>query len=194
MAKYLQNQASFQISNLPDGLVFLFTAKPDSKFALQQLANLQEVKSQLENLNASVLFATDEEMACETLDYVLDDTRELVNLSPVVAGQKTLGTNFVVFKKTGENLEYQETKESPDNSNWPEAFVTVAENYKVKEPNDDNYYKWGQLVPETCEYLCIDCGFIIEFKEGQVFPICEVCFSGEPTGPQGPDGAYWEKV
>jgi hypothetical protein len=31
-------------------------------------------------------------------------------------------------------------------------------------------------------------------EAGKIFPICEVCLAGEPSGPSGPKEGYWERV
>ena len=77
--------------------------------------------------------------------------------------------------------------------NWINVFSIFADNYKNTDAID-GYYAWGQIVPETGDYLCKDCGFITEFEAGSIFPICEVCQAGEPDGPCGVDEGYWEKL
>lgn len=77
--------------------------------------------------------------------------------------------------------------------NWIEVFGQFSTNYKDNKL-EDGFYKWGQIVPETAEYLCKDCGYIAEFEAGTVFPICEVCQAGEPDGPSTPSQGYWEQI
>ena len=80
---------------------------------------------------------------------------------------------------------------------WLEICKTFLKNYSNPKPNSQGYYCWGQIVPETTEYLCIDCGFIESFEKGQVFPICIVCLSGDPTTEpnySGPEEGFWEMV
>jgi hypothetical protein len=77
--------------------------------------------------------------------------------------------------------------------NWAEVMATFIDNYNDLEL-DNGFYKWGQLVPEDAEYLCKDCGYILDLKEGDIFPICEVCLSGEPDGPSTDKEGYWEKI
>jgi rubrerythrin len=80
-----------------------------------------------------------------------------------------------------------------DKFNWIEVFSQFATNY-ADTNLEDGFYKWGQIVPKTADYLCKDCGFIAEFEAGTVFPICEVCQAGEPDGPSTPAEGYWEEV
>ncbi len=77
--------------------------------------------------------------------------------------------------------------------NWLDVFATFADNFKNPDPID-GFYAWGQVVPETGEYLCKDCGYIEEFQAGDVFPVCEVCQAGEPDGACSPNEGYWEKI
>lgn len=67
------------------------------------------------------------------------------------------------------------------------------DNYSQRE-SENGLYKWGQRVPKTADYICVDCGYIEEFKEGSVFTVCEACLSGEFEGPSGPKVGYWEMV
>ena len=77
---------------------------------------------------------------------------------------------------------------------WINVFKQFVSNYLDSDPDVDGMYCWGQRAPETAEYLCKDCGYILELQKGEIFPVCEVCLSGEPDGPSGIDQGYWEKV
>ncbi len=102
--------------------------------------------------------------------------------------------SFAVFEVIGDKTKFVDYKNNISSSfNWIEVFGQFADNYASDELND-GFYKWGQIVPETADYLCKDCGYIEEFKQGDIFPICEVCQAGEPDGPSTPDQGYWEKV
>jgi hypothetical protein len=53
----------------------------------------------------------------------------------------------------------------------------------------------GQIVTESGDYLCIDCGFIESFEVGEIFPVCEVCLSGDPSAVDAKEAeGYWELV
>jgi hypothetical protein len=102
--------------------------------------------------------------------------------------------SFAVFETTGDKTKFVDYKNNISTKfNWIEVFGQFADNYASDEL-DDGFYKWGQIVPETGDYLCKDCGYIAEFQQGDIFPICEVCQAGEPDGPSTPDQGYWERV
>ena len=109
-----------------------------------------------------------------------------------IAGEITEG--FGIFVQSENGLKLLEKRNRIDqNADWVEVMVNFARNYTNIEP-DDGGYRWGQIVPNTGDYLCKDCGYIEEFKTGQIFPICEVCLAGEPDGPSTPSQGYWEVV
>ncbi len=102
----------------------------------------------------------------------------------------SLKNGFVILS----NDRILETRNNIDKKeNWAEIMQIFLANYSDTEL-DDGYYKWGQVVPEDGEFLCKDCGYILDLKEGDIFPICEVCLSGEPEGPSTPSQGYWEKI
>jgi hypothetical protein len=102
--------------------------------------------------------------------------------------------SFAVFQVNGDQTKFVDYKNNISSSyNWIEVFGQFADNY-ANDKTDDGFYRWGQIVPETGDYLCKDCGYIAEFQQGDIFPICEVCQSGEPDGPSTPDQGYWERV
>jgi hypothetical protein len=192
--KFLHNQTEVNLSSLPNGLLAIFTTKNNSEFLQTQLAYLQQKKEELKNLNMTVLFALDSESETSSEDVIIDQNREILNLSKKISEQNNLGENLVLFTKKDSEVIYSDTKENPENEyNWIEAMEQLAKNFANKEPDGD-YWKWGQIVPETAEYLCKDCGYIEEFKAGSIFPICEVCIAGEPAGPSGPGEGFWEKI
>ena len=78
--------------------------------------------------------------------------------------------------------------------NWIEVFSTFADNYANTSADDDGFWRWGQIIPATGEYLCKDCGYVGEFNAGEIFPVCEVCQAGEPDGPCPIDEGYWEAI
>ena len=191
--KFLANQSNLEIFDINQNLLFVFTCTPDSKFLENQTEFLKSQKDKLAEFDAKVLFVTDQDGESENEDIVLDNDAELVGLSDKVDTKK-FGQNLIVLRKTDSGFEHLETKTDPeDDSDWMEAVADFAKNYKDSEP-DGEYFKWGQLVPETGEYLCKDCGYILELEENQIFPICEVCLAGEPTGPSTSKEGYWERV
>jgi len=168
------------IDKTQNGLVFIFTGKEGSAFLSSQQEFYNTLSSSFESLSAQVEFAD---------GLVEDFATELDRV-----GKTADDGNLYIFRLDGGEVDFLEVKENPDsNQNWIEGILTFAQNYQTTE-QENNMYKWGQKVPHTGEFLCVDCGYIIELEEGKTFPICEVCLSGEPDGPSGPEGAFWESV
>ena len=187
----LQNQSNLELTSLPDGLLAIFTAKIDSNLAKTQLENL--AKSDLENISA--YFLTTESGSSSSDRFLSDSKRELINQIEILKSKSNLGENLVFLKKEGLNFKYLVHKENPENQyDWRPSIQEFAVNYVSTTPDDKGLWKWGQIVPETGEYLCVDCGFIDNFEAGAVFPVCEVCLSGEPAGPSGAEIGFWERV
>jgi hypothetical protein len=58
-------------------------------------------------------------------------------------------------------------------------------------------YKIGDIVPMYGAYLCVPCGYIQAFEEGEVFMTCEACLAGTPDGPkdyQELEVEFWELI
>jgi hypothetical protein len=105
------------------------------------------------------------------------------------------GENLILARLVNNNLEILELKPQLEKDlDWLSALVEVGNNYSDNSEPSDGYFKWGQQVIEDGEYLCKDCGYILDLTAGQIFPICEVCLSGQPDGPAGPSEGYWEKI
>ncbi len=168
-----------KINEAKGKLIFVFTSEEGSDFRSSQESSLNESYSELEELGVSNFFATQSEVE---------------SASSEVEGKVDSENSLVIFENDGGLKLAEVVQDISVDDNWVEIIKTYSENYKSNDPDDDNMYKWGQVVPEDGEYLCVDCGYILELKEGQVFPICEVCLSGLPEGPSGPEKGYWEKV
>jgi rubrerythrin len=56
---------------------------------------------------------------------------------------------------------------------------------------DQKEYKVGELSPQTGQYQCVICGYVMEFKAGEPFVICSVCQAGAVGGPRGPEEGVW---
>jgi hypothetical protein len=120
----------------------------------------------------------------------LDSSQIIINFEPSTFSSKLKGDGFAIVK---DDKILVSSSNISTKHNWIEVFLSFVQNYNT--PGDiDGYYAYGQIVPETTEYLCKDCGYIEEFEAGSVFPVCEVCQAGEPDGPCGPNEGYWEKL
>jgi len=156
-----------------NGLIFTFTGNAQEE-------NYNAIAGDFAGLNAQVDFAD---------GLVAELQSEVEN-----AGKKVGENNLYIFVVENGQVNFLEVKEGIDDAqNWAEAIKSFAENYQVSS-DEGGMYKWGQKVPQAGEYLCVDCGYILELEEGKTFPICETCLSGEPDGPTGPEGAFWELV
>jgi hypothetical protein len=133
-------------------------------------------KASLEADNLKILFSSDLEAN--------PDVAELVT------GAKE--GSFFLFDESLIQLEKRNSIDS--NINWVDVFKQFVSNFLDSEPDVDGMYCWGQKAPQTAEYLCKDCGYILELQKGEIFPVCEVCLSGEPDGPSGVDQGYWEML
>ncbi len=174
---------NFDYNALPDGLIAIFTTTTSSDIYINEYPRYQEMKMQLDQVGVSVVFAVDDSYS----DFN-------VLLKPMVK-QNNLGENIIFTSKFDGKLVYLTHKESPETEgNWTDAIKQFAINFADIQPDEKDMWKWGQVVQEDGDYLCVDCGYIGEFKKGEVFPICEVCLSGDPAGPSGPEAGYWEKV
>jgi hypothetical protein len=120
----------------------------------------------------------------------LDNNGIVVNFEPNTVIKGVKGNGFAIYDN--EKMLVSASGISTKH-NWLEVFVTFAKNFKNPDMID-GFYAWGQVVPETGEYLCKDCGYIEEFQAGDVFPVCEVCQAGEPNGACEPAEGYWEKI
>jgi hypothetical protein len=133
-------------------------------------------KTSLESDNLQVLFSSD-----------LDSNADFAELC-----RDAKDGSFLLFNDTMELIEKRSGIDTK--VDWINVFKQFVSNNLDSDPDIDGYFCWGQKAPETAEYLCKDCGYILELKAGEIFPICEVCLSGEPDGPSGPDQGYWEKL
>lgn len=187
----LKNQSIIEPNSLEDGLVAVFTTKIDSDFAKKQLENLSKIYLG----DIKVYFLTTESGTSESEFFLSDPNRELINQADYLKAKSNVSENLVIFKKTGSEFQYLVHKENPEHQyDWMPTVSEFAINYANTSPDDKGLWKWGQIVPEDGEYLCVDCGFIESFVAGTVFPVCEVCLSGEPAGPSGAEVAFWERV
>jgi hypothetical protein len=191
----LKTKSELDLKSLKDGLIAIFTGDIDSEFMQNQMGKYQELEDKVKNLPLNILFVTEKESETDK-DFVYQDTtREIVNKSKKVAEQTELGDNLIILVKSEDEINYGDQKENPEaDEEWVQAVIQAAQNFTESDADDEGYYKWGQVVPETADYLCKDCGYVEEFTAGMIFPICETCIAGEPSGPSGPGEGYWEKI
>lgn len=58
----------------------------------------------------------------------------------------------------------------------------------------EKLYKIGEVVPTHGMYMCVPCGYVQEFKAGELFVTCELCLAGTLDGPeeyQETDVEFW---
>jgi hypothetical protein len=191
----LKTKSELDLKSLKDGLIAIFTGDIDSEFMQNQMEKYQELEDKVKNLPLNILFVTEKESETDKDFIYQDTTREIVNKSEKVAEQTDLGDNLIILVKSEDEINYGDQKENPEaDEEWLQAVIQAAQNFTESDADDDGYYKWGQVVPETADYLCKDCGYVEEFTAGMIFPICETCIAGEPSGPSGPGEGYWEKI
>lgn len=185
---------NLDIAKLPDGLFVVFTCDSDSDFIKKQLPLFSSKSRYFEENDCSVFFVVgDKDPKKEGV--LFDQNGEIVDLVEDLKNKDDVGENLLIFSKKGEEIEFSELKETPENEyDWTENVEYLVKNFHNNEPDDSNLWRWGQLVPQDGDYLCVDCGYIEEMKKGQTFPICVVCLSGEVDGPSGPGEGYWELV
>jgi hypothetical protein len=154
----------FNINDLSDGLYAMFVGSKDFTAEFSEIYSSKE--TEFLKHSAKVVFLESSDLGLSNVNFTKD--------------------NLVFVSKNGDSLVYLIHKENPEkDTDWLDVSLAFFENYEKSEP-DNNLWKWGQIVPEDGDYLCVDCGYIETLSKGQIFPICEVCLSGEPAGISGP--------
>ncbi len=190
---YMNTNQPCQISDFKDGLIAVFAGKIDSEMFSIQYANYLDQVADLEQASIQVLFVSDQNETTEEDHKLCDINREILNLDPELAKHEDVSDFLFILRKDGDNLTHVLSRRKPENEvNWIEYLVQFVANYKDVDPDADGLWRVGQIVPKTGEYLCVDCGYIEELQEGSVFPVCEVCLSGDPEGPSLVEKGYWE--
>jgi hypothetical protein len=146
-----------------------------------QINYFNTLKSELESKNFKVIM-TD---IFDNLQEYSDSLKE----SNVVLTENS----FAIFDTDNQPKLLDYKNNINQNLNWIETFVQFANNYSDSKP-DGNFWRWGQIVQETGSYLCQNCGYIEDFKQGEVFKVCDACQAGEPDGACSPSEGYWEKL
>ena len=133
----------------------------------------------------------------DNFEFVISETLPELQQNPETKSEipKIIDNSLIFTKNDDKNgFIYLTHREKPEvKFDWVEVSQSFANNYYNLE-SDDNYWRWGQVVPENGSYLCRDCGFIGDFLTGEVFPICDICLDGEPDGPIPLSEGYWEIV
>jgi hypothetical protein len=152
-----------------------------TKIINSQSNNFNTLKSKLEAKNIKVIMT-------ESLDILVDYNDILIESNVTLKED-----SYAIFdnKDKPKLLDYK--NDINQKSNWIEALNQFADNYSDSKPNG-NCWKWGQIVQEDGDYLCQNCGFIEEFKKGEIFRVCEACQAGEPGGACSPSEGFWEKL
>ena len=190
---HLHNRAKASLDEIPDGLVAVFVDDVDSQLFGTQRSFYEDAQADLERLPLTVLFVSGASGESDHEQFLVDPQREIINLDPALAKRDSLESHLFILRKTGDTLTPVYSRKQPEPSlNWIEYFVCFTRNYKETKPDVDNLWRIAQVVPKDGEYLCVDCGYIEEFKTGELFPLCEVCLSGDPDGPSAVAKGYWE--
>lgn len=61
----------------------------------------------------------------------------------------------------------------------------------------EKLYKIGDEVPQSGQYLCVPCGYVQYFNEGDLFTTCDACLAGTPDGPEGykqDEADFWQLI
>jgi hypothetical protein len=169
------------ISQIEDGVTTIVITPKDSELTASINKNLEK-----NTLDAS-LYLVDPADSDSTLFKTLQTMDQI---------SKDLAKDCLVFiSKNGNTLTYISHRPQPEPKyDWLDVAKAFGEQYNNKEADDSGYWRWGQLVQEDGEYLCLDCGYIEDLKAGAIFPVCEVCLAGDPGGPLAIRDGFWEKI
>jgi hypothetical protein len=190
----LKTRETLDLANMPDGIIAIFTGSMDSKLATTVLNQIEDNYDKFETLKLSVFFATRDEIETDSEAVIYDPKGELASQCKVLCKKNDQCEALLYFRKNGDTIEHLYTRERPETKyNWVSEICGFAQNAMDTNPDSKGLWKFGQRVTKAGEYLCIDCGYIETFKEGDIYPVCEVCLSGDPEGPtDGPEQGYWE--
>lgn len=65
----------------------------------------------------------------------------------------------------------------------------------MQNGEEKKLYKIGDVVPVQGAYVCVPCGYVQMFEQGELFITCEACLAGTQDGPldyQDPEVEFWE--
>ena len=190
----LKTKESIDLATLPDGILAIFTGSLDSKLATTVLDKIEENYDKYQDHGLSIFFATQDDLETDSLALLYDPYREFANMCRILSKKQDQSDALIIFEKKGTELTHLYTRENPEYKyDWISHVIGMATNYQNTQPDEKNLWRFGQRVTKAGEYLCVDCGYIDSFDVGDIFPVCEVCLSGDPDGPtDGPEQGYWE--
>lgn len=61
----------------------------------------------------------------------------------------------------------------------------------------EKLYKIDDVVPQSGQYLCVPCGYVQYFNEGNLFTTCDACLAGTADGPEGykqDEADFWQLI
>jgi hypothetical protein len=121
--------------------------------------------------------------------------KQFLNPQSQLARRQDAGELMLIFKRQNGSTWLLSLREKPEpKHDWPRVFLQFIANYANPIPDENKAWRYGQVCQEAGEYMCRDCGYMEEFRVGDVFPVCEVCLSGDPDGPVDTGVGYWEKI
>jgi hypothetical protein len=190
----LKTQTPFRLDEVPDGIFACFLGDLDSKLATYVLAGIDEHLDDFPAANLSVFYVTQKMAQTSSLAVLYDENGEILKLCTLLCKLNEPCEALLLFSKKGDAIEHILTRKNPaTNEDWVKYCIGFAQNYGNTKPEKEKYWRVGQIIPKTGDYLCIDCGNITTFQAGDVFYVCDVCMSGDPTGPtEGTEQGYWE--
>lgn len=192
---YLTNKSKFDTSLIEADIVAVFTTRPGSALHASQKTHLQNRISDLKRHKVAIYFVTSKEEFIDDECFLCDSEREIIDLCHLHKSKKNIDDSLIIFSNENGSLKPLTCRLKPETrNNWVQVVMQFATNYHDKQPFQGNMWKYGQIVQESGEYMCTDCGYIISLNRGDVFPSCEVCLSGDPEGPVGPEVGFWEKI
>lgn len=190
---YSKSNEPCRLEDFKDGLIAVFSGNSDSELFSTQYSNYLDSIADFEGLPLQVVFVSNQNHIAKEEGKLCDVNREVLNLNPELAKREELCDFLFVLKKEGSAISNIFTREKPENElNWLEYLHHFVCNYVNNDPDADGLWRVAQIVPKTGEYLCVDCGYIEELQQGVIFPVCEVCQSGDPEGPSPIEKGYWE--
>jgi hypothetical protein len=190
----LKSKQKLDLNLVPDGVFAVFTGSLNTKLATTQIAYIDESIDLITSQHFSIYYATTDNIDVNSDKVLYDPNKEFAAQCSILGQKKDQCEALMYFIKSGEKLKHILTREMPESKyNWVTQIAGFAKNYKTNTPDMKNLWRFGQKILVTGEYLCVDCGYIENFESGDLFPICEVCRSGDPAGPtDGTDQGYWE--